>query len=286
MNNQSTQYEIAQPLSTNDREALIAKYPLFALLSHKDIRELAAIAKEVKVQTGTVITKENDIVDSVYLIVSGRAKVIKAAVGAEKMPPIELAILKNGDAIGLAGTGFFSHRGIRTATVIAMEPMVLLSMDLRDFQLFLQKPGMVSPALKNTGDKILLMNFIHQSNLFKGFSIDKIHWLAKNIKKIELRPGAIIYKEDDAANEFYFIVTGSVSVTKVVQDVTMTRLYEASNIFGEGSFIANTKRKSIARVETDCELFVLEREMILAVDELKQSVLQNLSKFIKGLWNK
>lgn len=276
-------------LSFNQRETVIAKYPLFYLLNHKDIHELAKTSKEINIDEGATITKEGDIVDSVYLILSGEAKVTRIISSDENKKAVELATLTNGDAIGLANTGFFSPIGVRTATVSAMTPMVLLAFDLEGFQKFLQRPGVTYPALKNTGDKMLLMNFIQQSHLFQHFSIPKIQWLAKRVKKVLKREGTILYKKGDVADEFYFIVYGSVSLTADYAKGKSTTLYESYSIFGEKEFTDNTLRTNTARVEKDCELFMLERNLMLEAESLRensmQNLLSNLASRMKEFWN-
>lgn len=253
-------------LTVPNRETIIAKYPLFCLLNQKDIHELALVAKEEQVDAGTVLTREGDIVDKVYLIVSGTAKVMQDIHEKGKSISKEIATLKNGDAIGLASTGFFSREGIRTATVIAVKPMVLLSFDLRDFQIFLQRPGVAYPAIKNTGDKIILMNFIQQSNIFKDFSIKKTQQLAKSVKKMALKADKVLYKEGEMADAIYFIISGSISTLSNNGDGKLAKLYEPYSIIGEDEFIQKTPRQSIARAESDCELFVLERRQIVDVE--------------------
>lgn len=273
----------AKSLSLADYESIIAKYPLFYLLNHKDIRELAHVAKEIKVNAGTVITKEGDIVDSVYLIVSGKAKVTREVKLVDKPTTVDIATLKKGDAIGLAGTGYFSRLGIRTADVTAIEPMVLLSFDVRDFQNFLQRPGVAYPALKNAGDQILLMNFIQQSHLFKDLPIDKIQALARIIKKINVKAGSTIYKEGTFANEFYFIAAGSVVLITQREKETIARLYESYTVLGMEEYTERAKHPATARAETDCDLFVLTRRQIEHVETLPAP---SPETFLTSLWNR
>lgn len=276
-------------LSISDYESLIAKYPLFYLLDKKDIHELATLATEIRVPAQTVLTQEGDIVDSVFLIVSGKAKVTRNVASGDKTTMMDIAVLKEGDSIGLAGTGFFSHRGTRTATVIAMEPMILLRMDIKGLQPFLQKPGLAYPALKNVSDKIFLMNFIQQSKLFSNYSVEQIQFLAKQVNKMQVRADEIIYRYGEPADHFYFIISGKVSLITANDDrkEKVTKLYERFQVIGEEEFIAHAKRKSLARAETETELFVLDHRMLESVAAYQPLPMQPLAKFInklKALW--
>lgn len=279
-----------QTLTYKDHKALIAKYPLFSLLSSKDIKELAEIAKEVSVQAGTVITREGEIVDSVYLIVSGTADVSCNVTTAGKTTPMHIAILGEGDAIGLAKTGFFSPRGIRTATVTATSAMLLLSIDIKSFQRFLQKPEITYPTLKNAGEMILLMNFLQESHLFSHLTPVKIHRLAKIVKKRQLKPGVMLFKEGDAADECYFLLSGKVTVTTTGAKEKITKLMEAQRSLGEDDFVKNKARSFSAQTTTECELFVLDRELVKEVETMQQSmageVLSDMLDKVKNFWNK
>lgn len=276
MDNQQLEVTSKQTLSFTDREIFISKYPLFGLLSRRDVRELALIAREVRLPEGAIITKEGDIVDSVYLIVSGSAKVSREVSSPTKTETMELATLKKGDAIGLSGTGFFARRGIRTATVIAAQPIVLLAFDVIDFQRFLQRPGIATPALKNTGDKILLMNFIQQSNLFKDFSVERIQWLAKHVKKINIPAGATLFKEGEKSDEFYFIVTGCMSVMLEKDKGKIVSLYESNSVIGIDSFVTGKPRDALAKAEVNSELFVISRKEIADAKAWEPTFFENI----------
>src|SRR6185437_7831775 len=91
------------------RESFIAHYPLFCLLNPNDIHDLALLAKEVSFAAETIIIHEGDLVDAVYLIMSGTAKVTRSITTVGKTEIIPIAHLTKGDAIGLTQTGFFSH---------------------------------------------------------------------------------------------------------------------------------------------------------------------------------
>ena len=64
-------------LSQKKRLEMIKNHPLFFLLSKEDLNELESLLYEINVPAGTVIVKENDLVDSVYFIANGEAEVTR-----------------------------------------------------------------------------------------------------------------------------------------------------------------------------------------------------------------
>jgi CRP-like cAMP-binding protein len=111
----------SQTITAAQRQALITTLPCFSALSSKESEELAASMSEIVYQAGEPIVIEDNLVDSVCIIVSGKAEVtrqekIKTKITHKvKTKKIPLAIMGPGDAIGLNDTGFFSTTGRRMA---------------------------------------------------------------------------------------------------------------------------------------------------------------------------
>jgi CRP/FNR family transcriptional regulator, cyclic AMP receptor protein len=275
---------INQNKIVDNYKSLIASYPLFSLLSHEDVIELTQIAKEKILDPDVTITNQGDIVDSVYLIVSGTAEVTRTITNIEKQKVMHIATLAKGDAIGLADTGFFSHKGIRTATVITSSPSILLEFKLIDFQKFLQRPGMTYPGLKNAGDKILLMSFIRNSTLFNHYSSDQIHHLANRLRKIVVNADSVIFSEGDEISKYYYIVEGNVSVTSS-ENRAKKNIYESHSLLAENDYINGEKHKSTACSLTKCELFVFDRDNIRTIehDFTKRNLFRKLFAHVKKL---
>lgn len=277
MTNNILQNPSAQKHSLSSCEALLAKYPLFCLLSANDIHQLALLGKIIDVKKGENITNENDIVDSFYLIVNGTAKVTRTITRVEKTEVMDIATLGPEDSIGLAETGFFSQSGVRTATVTAASPMQIIKFDLNDFHQFLHQPGIAYPGLKAIGGKILIMSFIEKVQIFSNLSKDKIRYLAEKIKKISVPTGTTLYEQGDHANECYFILQGKIALTRLDQnqiELTLSIL-ESPSIFGENEFLHDEKRNTNAIAQTNCQLLILNREHI-NIDGFKQSLTQSL----------
>ena len=70
----------------------LADIPLFSSLSNKERMELARHVDELPIKNGTVLTKQGDAGDAFYLIVEGRADVIRNGTKVAKLGP--------GDVVG------------------------------------------------------------------------------------------------------------------------------------------------------------------------------------------
>lgn len=114
----------------------IEKQACFSQLTPKEKEVLAGLLKEKTFHPNQVIVKEGEIVDSVYLIMSGKADVQTLRI-INGIPQINhVATLDADDAIGLNETGFYSLTGRRTATVIAVTEVATLALSVAAFHGF------------------------------------------------------------------------------------------------------------------------------------------------------
>src|SRR5258706_16242319 len=115
---------MAIPVSTT----VLRTVPLFAGFTEDQLRLLATAVNRRNVPRGTVVIVEGDPTDSLYIIISGRLKVMMSdAEGKE----VILAMLGPGEYFGEMG---LIDDEPRSATVVAIEPCELLYIAKRDFK--------------------------------------------------------------------------------------------------------------------------------------------------------
>lgn len=134
---------------------LIRKQPCFRLLNDSEVAMLADLFNIKTYAAGEMIVKQGDLVDSVFLIVSGDADVIVAKLIEGKRQEKNVATLHPEQAIGLSETGFYSLSGVRTATVIAKNDMVLLHLRIAVFHGFALAHAHVAEVMREfTGSRL------------------------------------------------------------------------------------------------------------------------------------
>jgi len=114
----------ATPVST----ALLKTVPLFASLPDEQVRALVPVVTRRSVPRGALVMAAGDPTDSLYIVISGRLKVL---MGDAEGKEVILSILGPGE--------FFGEMGLiddapRSASVVAMEPCELLALARRDFR--------------------------------------------------------------------------------------------------------------------------------------------------------
>ncbi len=268
-------------------EALIEQHNVFCLLDKMGVHHLALLAKEVSFAANDIIVKEGDTVQHLYIIISGAVEVTRKIANVFKEEVMRVAILTEGDAIGLAAANFFSLSGVRTATVKAISPVKVMQFDLQDFYHFLDSPDVFYPGLKNYTEKFFMAELIVNTHLFPNLNKLKIEHIAMSVKKIPAEPNQIIFKWTEVANKYFCLFSGKASVFKTSgNSETRIKQLEATCFFNESTFFDEEKSNNIVvRSDSDCILLCLDRRDHAMYMHKKNNFLVTLTRWLsKWLW--
>jgi MFS family permease len=124
----------------------IRKVPVLSGLSHAVLEDLASRMTLQKVPDGTVVVREGEVGDRLYIVKEGEAEVVaQGEDGREK----ELATLSRNDYFGEIAL----LRDVpRTATVRSRSPMELYSLEREDFQKLLERSEKLKRSMTGTSD--------------------------------------------------------------------------------------------------------------------------------------
>lgn len=140
-------------IDLNLKKSYIKKQNCFMQLSDKEMEELASLLVEKHFEAGDTIVTEGDLVDNVFLIVSGEADVRIATIKDHVLGYNSVATMKPGAAIGLNETGFYSLSGKRTATVVANTKMVVLQLSVARFHGFALANPHVNEVMRKSAEQ-------------------------------------------------------------------------------------------------------------------------------------
>ncbi|MDA8107379.1 MAG: Crp/Fnr family transcriptional regulator [Betaproteobacteria bacterium] len=107
---------------------MLRAVPLFASFPEDQLRMLTGMVSRRSVTRGTTVMAAGDQIDSLYIVISGRLKVMMSDADGKE---VILSILGPGE--------FFGEMGLiddapRSASVVAIEPCELLAIAKRDFK--------------------------------------------------------------------------------------------------------------------------------------------------------
>jgi putative peptide zinc metalloprotease protein len=266
-------------ISLAERESLIQVIPCFGMLTAAERAELAALMAEEIYQAGETVVVEDELVDRVFIIVSGHAEashqvIEKKKLKKKKITNTPLAILAEGDAIGLNDTGFFSATGKRTATVTALTLTATLSLDIKKLHAFLGKHPHIQQDMHVALSHMMRVNLIKQSLPFVKLSYERIQWLAGQVEETSLKAGDVIFKQGDAGDKCYLIRSGKVEILRTEEDGSERQLavLKPAALFGEATMIAHEPRNATARILEDAELYTLQHKHLSELIETESNV--------------
>lgn len=129
--------------STSDWAAVLARLPLFANVSKRHLRRVAALAEIREFEPGDTIVQKGDAPDGFYLILGGRAKVVARP---------QARPLKTGDYFGEMA---LLDGEPRSATVVALGDLQTMRLPRRPFmRLLQQEPSIAIAMLAELGSRV------------------------------------------------------------------------------------------------------------------------------------
>ena len=114
--------------ATTVSTTILKSVPLFASFPDEQLRTLVTVVTRSSAPRGSVIMATGDQIDSLYIVISGRLKVMMSDADGKEV------------ILSLIGAGeFFGEMGLiddspRSASVVTIEPCELLSVNKRDFK--------------------------------------------------------------------------------------------------------------------------------------------------------
>ncbi|MDR3477343.1 MAG: PqqD family peptide modification chaperone [Gammaproteobacteria bacterium] len=266
-------------VSLAERQVLIKELVCFSMLKPSEAKELASLMQEETYSPGQFIVVEDELVDRVYILVSGEAEVthqvmVKKHLKKNRVNIAPLAVIGPGDAIGLNDTGFFSTTGKRTATVTATTKVKVLSIDLKSLHLFLQAHSHLQTKMYAAATQMLRVRLIKQSLPFVKLSYERTQWLATQVEEIQIAPGTVIFQQGEKGDSCYLIRSGHVEIEAAEEDGTKHALatLKAGTLFGEATLITHDPRNATARAMDECELLVLKHKHLSELIESEENV--------------
>lgn len=248
-------------IELSNRKALIRSHPYFKPLNENDIEELAELSFEKSFNANETIINEGDIVDSVYLVAQGDIEIDLNVDQTEKIPQ---CVLHSGDAIGLTNEGFFSSTGLRTATLVSINDVVLIGWTIDVINTYIKKHPDFLSSRKEASEKMLRMYFIKQAEPFTDLPPKNIEKLADEIQEIHIEKGTILFQKGDDADKCYLICSGSVEIYSMKSDGSekMIGVLKPCRLLGESVLHTTGKRYSCARMSESGKLLVLTRNQL------------------------
>jgi CRP-like cAMP-binding protein len=129
------------------RVRVLRRIPLFAAFDGRDLTRLAARMRRVEAQASEEIVRQGETGESFYVIDSGKVSV--------QVDNVQRATLGPGEYFGEIALMMDAPR---TATVVALQPTVMLLMEAGDFKAMLRDSKAIEQGMQRAGSRRVLSN--------------------------------------------------------------------------------------------------------------------------------
>jgi len=251
---------LAQLYSEKIREAKPARsFPNIPLFSELEKQELQLLLSHIQSKTyrkDSLICREGERGDSLFVISRGDVAVIKQTAGGKE---IRVQNLKDGDFFG--EFGFFVDQK-RHATVKAMTDCELLEIPRSGLHEMIKVHPRLNEVLHNLFRERVLDNFLALSPLFSSLTFEERGEVMKRFHLRKVPEETMLFKGGDPPTSLYMVRNGGVEIfTQNRQGKkVILALLESGNIFGEIGLLFDKPRMANAKTTRPTKLLEITQE--------------------------
>ncbi len=204
---------------------------------------------------GQVIVKEGDAADALYVLASGRARMVKRGDSGEE---VSLGALRPSDTFGEGG---FLDRGVHPVTIRASSEVEVLRLDRSVFDALLRRRPEVREFFDLQARHRHLQHFFRQFTDLSALPPEALGALLRELEPIEVAKGETIFSEGDPPGPLYIVEDGRCRVHVGIGDRRRNvGFLRRGEFFGEKSLFTQAPREATVEAVTPCRLLRLTGE--------------------------
>jgi ATP-binding cassette subfamily B protein len=203
---------------------------------------------------GSIIAEEGAPTDAWYVLVSGRARVVKRGVDADS--EVALNVLRSGDSFGEAE---LLNGAPRPTTVRASTDVLALRLDAADFRTLVDAQPDIRTYLELQLKHARLQMFFRHVPAFARLPPEAVAGVVlAEFEPVDLGADQVVYRHGDKAGPLYLIEEGRVRVVRHDGDQpTLVATLGAGESFGMVSALRGGTRTATVETITPVRLFTL-----------------------------
>ncbi len=233
-------------------EEMLRRTSLVRFIPAEHYGRLRDLCDEVRFDFGDIIVRQGEAADAFFVLVSGRARVLKESAGGGET---SLNRLVPGDEFG---EGALLSGGVRGATVRASTTVEALRLGRDGFVALVDEFPVLRESLELMARWRTLHGFLYEFSNFGRLPVPALHALISGLEPSRVDAGATIVREGDPAGPMFILQSGRVRVFTGPSENPVNRaFYRAGDFFGEKSLLTGSPRFATAEAVTACELLTL-----------------------------
>jgi HlyB family type I secretion system ABC transporter len=265
-------------MTTSDPSVVPENLPLLSFLP-PDVRDLVAARFEPQsFQFGDIIVREGEPAGAFYVLVSGRARVVKQGLDNQE---VSLNVLRAGDSFG--EMALLEHT-TRTATVRASGDVQVLRLDRSAFEALVADHPAIRASLDLRVRHRSLHNLIRLYSAFTRLPLPALQILLAELRPVSLASGELVIRQGDEPGPMYVVEEGRLRVF-VQEDGTRRYLsyLRKGDFFGEVSLFKQAPRAASVETVSPCKLLELAestfRKLIAGYPQFRAAIEERVTQY-------
>jgi HlyB family type I secretion system ABC transporter len=236
---------------------VLARTSLFRFIPQEQQARLQGLFKRVHCEFGELITKQDELADAFFVILSGRARVVRMDEHGH-----ELSLNSLGSGAEFGESALLSG-GTRNASVRCSSSVEVLRLERDDFLRLAEEFPEFRHALELTARWRAMHGFLYEFSNFGRLPAPALLNLVDKLNPREFAKGEIVLREGEPAGPMYIIEKGRVRVYSGTDGhVRQLAFLREGNFFGELSILTGAPRAGTVQALTDCRLLALAPEAV------------------------
>jgi HlyB family type I secretion system ABC transporter len=251
---------------TASRSDALTELPILRFLPEETRRRVIESFVPVTFTFGTPIVREGEPADALFLIVSGRARVVKNADrGGPSNGEVSLGLLKAGDTFGEIG---LLEQTMRTVTVRASSDVEALRLDRTVFDALVASHPDARRYLELQALHRRLNNFFKEYTAFAKLPAPALRELLDALRRVTVKAGEVLIRQGELPGSMYIVESGRL---RAFRETDGRRSYisyiRKGDFFGEMSMFKDEPRAASVEAVSDCTLLALGPDTFAALIE-------------------
>lgn len=239
-------------------EPFLQQSSVFRFLPPQHQERVRALFRKVQYDFGEAIVRQGEPADAFYVLLAGRARVIKTTARGEE---IVLNTLRPGSEFGEAA---LLSPGPRAATVRCSSLVEALRLGRDDFATLIGEFPELRGHLEATQRYRTLQSFLYEFSNFGRLPQPAINELVHRLTAQQFKAGQRIINKGDPAGPMYVVQSGKVRAFEPgTNGPRPLAYYREGDFFGELSILNGSERAASAEAVTDCTLLALPPDIVI-----------------------
>ena len=267
-------------MNLTELKELLKDTTVFSILSDDELAQFAEHFEFIHYTIGQPICRVGDSADALFIVYSGRARVISENAQGEE---VTVGTLTRGQSFGEQGLLTDSRRHY---TVRAAGDLVLLRLGKAEFERLLGSHPYLQGYFEYYVAETSLRNFLKLCTVFSPLSPQEIRDLLSCLEMREYAAGETIIREGEPGDAFFIVRGGGLKVVKESEGGRVLGHLKPGDVFGELALLTAHPRAASVIAKEPSSVFRLDKSdfdrLVSSSSKVKESLVALAAGYSTG----